>query len=99
MVRDLESDAEALTYQFVVCGAPLGSAVLERPPTLPAAAIQVAYLELQEEVRRLREVAIWDLGPQLAAIRQGSVERRNQLRYLLAAMQEDTERLRFTLSG
>jgi hypothetical protein len=120
LVRELESDTEALTYQFVVSCAPLGSVVLEHPPTLPAAAIQVAYLELQEEkrrleekkrrleeerhlleeeMRRLNEVAIPDLTDQLAAIRQGSFERRNQLRNLLAAMQEDTERLRITLSG
>ncbi|MGA2283482.1 MAG: class I SAM-dependent methyltransferase [Candidatus Dormibacteria bacterium] len=106
LVRELESDVEALTYQFVVSGAPLGSVVLEHPPTLPAAAVQVAYLELQDEARRredeiraLRESALPDLAEQLSAIRKGSIDRRNQLRYLLAAMQEDTERLRISLSG
>jgi hypothetical protein len=114
LVRQLESDVEGRTYQFVVSAAPRGSAVLERPPTLPAAVAQAAHLKLAEELSRLRETdipklereirrlhdaSIPDLVEQLATIRQSSQDRRSQLRYLLEAMHEDTDRLRISLSG
>ena len=113
LVRQLESDPEALTYQFVISAAPKGHRVLDCPPVLPAATAQARYLELEREVlgapavvtpeikrpiRDRRGLTIPDLAEQLAAIRNGSLNRRNQLRFLLEAMQEDTERLRRSMS-
>lgn len=56
LVRELEIDIEARTYQFVISAAPLGSSVLDDPPVLPAAAAQAAYLEVEEERQRLSRV-------------------------------------------
>jgi 2-polyprenyl-3-methyl-5-hydroxy-6-metoxy-1,4-benzoquinol methylase len=101
LVRELDSDLEALTYQFVLGAAPLGSGVLEHPPVLPAAVAQAAYLELWEELRRLRGGSFplrEDLVGHLAAIREASRDRRNQIRDLLAAVEADMERLRARLS-
>jgi SAM-dependent methyltransferase len=96
LVRQLESETEALTYQFVISGAPLGSAVLDSPPVLPAAVAQGALLEtltriaeLDEEVRQLRRALPTDLLEQLTAIRAGGIERRGHLKYLLDALQSD----------
>ena len=106
LVGRLESDAEALTYQFVVSAAPTGSALLERPPVLPAAVAQGALLEaeahiadLDEALRRLRLVHLPDLSEQLATIRDSSLVRRGHLKHLLAAMQENSQRLSDNLSG
>ena len=106
LARQLESETEGLTYQFVVCAAPLGSAVLERPPVLPAAVAQAALLEtlvriaeLDEEVRQLRRVHLPDLMEQLTAIRASGLERRGHLKYLLQAMQENSEDFDDLLSG
>lgn len=146
LVRQLETEPEARTYQFVVTAAPLGSPVLKHPPTLPAAEAQAAFCEvlqrleqleettvaaevyaealrqleelrettvsgavhaealrrleeLEAELRQLRQWVLPDLGEQLASIRESSMDRRRQLRHLLEAMQEDTERLRRSLSG
>ncbi len=101
LVRQLESETEALTYQFVISGAPLGSALLDSPPVLPAAVAQGALLEcltriaeLDEEVRQLRRALPTDLLEQLTAIRTGGIERRGHLKYLLDALQSDAFRNR-----
>jgi hypothetical protein len=105
LARQLESDTEALTYQFLISAAPLGSAVHQHPPVLPAAVAQGALLEalariaeLDEEVRQLRLVHLPDLMEQLSAIRASSLVRRGHLKHLLAAMQENSERLSNHLS-
>jgi 2-polyprenyl-3-methyl-5-hydroxy-6-metoxy-1,4-benzoquinol methylase len=54
LVRELESDAEGQTYQFVVSVAPLGSAILEHPPTLPALAAQRRVRELFTEAEQVQ---------------------------------------------
>jgi SAM-dependent methyltransferase len=99
-VAELESDVEALTYQFVLAAAPLGSPVLDRPPVLPAAIAQATLLtaigriaELDAEVAALRQVHIPDLWGELEQIRAGSLERRGHLKHLLAALRENAERL------
>jgi 2-polyprenyl-3-methyl-5-hydroxy-6-metoxy-1,4-benzoquinol methylase len=106
LVRQLESEPEALTYQFVVSAAPLGSAVLRHPPVLPAAVAQSAFMEVQahvakleEEVRKLRLMQLPDLVEQLAAIRASGIVRRGHLKHLLAALRENSERLSDRLSG
>jgi 2-polyprenyl-3-methyl-5-hydroxy-6-metoxy-1,4-benzoquinol methylase len=108
LVRQLDSDLEALTYQFVLGVAPLGSIVLEQPPVLPAAVAQAAYLELREEVRRLRAGVLpalpeqagaqqVDLIGHLVAMRQASRDRRTHIRELLATVEAEMERLQATL--
>jgi 2-polyprenyl-3-methyl-5-hydroxy-6-metoxy-1,4-benzoquinol methylase len=100
LVRELDSDLEALTYQFVLVAAPLGSGVLEHPPVLPAAVAQAAYLELWEELRHLRGAAFpltEDVVGSLAAIREAARDRRNQIRELLAAVEAEMEQLRVGL--
>lgn len=106
MVRDLEADPEGITYQFVICAAPNGSPVLERPPVLPAVAAQEKVMELegnladrQRDIEWLLERTVTDLPEQLASIRQASIDRRRQLADLLVALQEDSERLRRSLHG
>ena len=106
LVRRLESDPEGLTYQFIVSAAPAGSAVLDRPPVLPAAAAQARVMQLeaqlaerQRDIEWLLERTVTDLPDQLEAIRQASLDRRSQLAALLAALQEDTDRLRQSLQG
>lgn len=106
MVRDLEADPEGITYQFVICAAPNGSPVLERPPVLPAVAAQERVMELegnladrQRDIEWLLERTVTDLPEQLASIRQASIDRRRQLADLLVALQEDSERLRRSLHG
>jgi len=96
LVRQLASDIEALTYQFVLCAAPLGSVALEHNPVLPAAIAQAAYLELQEQVRTSTVDArlLSDVLERLATIRQASMDRRLQLRDLLATVEADMEQLR-----
>ena len=100
LVARLESDPEGLTYQFLLSVAPLGSPVLEDPPLLPAHVAQRTLLEavrrieeLDEEVRQLRAVHVPDLDAQLSAIHGGSLTRRSHLKHLLAAMQENSQRL------
>jgi 2-polyprenyl-3-methyl-5-hydroxy-6-metoxy-1,4-benzoquinol methylase len=51
LVRNLEADDEALTYQFVLSAAPLGSAVFQQPPVLPAAYAQRALREALTQSR------------------------------------------------
>jgi hypothetical protein len=106
LVRQLESDPEGLTYQFLCSVAPLGSPLLEDPPVLPASVAQQALLqavqrieELDEEVRQLRAVHVPDLEEQLAAIHGGSLTRRSHLKHLLAAMQENSQRLHSDLGA
>lgn len=93
-----DHDIEARTYQFVISAAPAGSAVLQQPPVLPAAAAQEMVLTQEQrteaEVARLRREAIPGLAQDLEAIRQASLDRRRQLTELLVALQSDTERLR-----
>lgn len=106
LVRRLESDPEGLTYQFVVSVAPIGSYLLQSPPVLPAAVAQGALLEaeahiaeLDEALQQLRLLHLPDLLEQLTTIRDSSLVRRGHLRHLLAAMQENSQRLSNTLSG
>ena len=100
LVKELQADIEGLTYQFVVTVAPFGSEALQNPPLLPTAVTQTALLEalhrideLNEEVRQLRLVHLPDLMEQSAAIREGGLNRRGHLKNLLAAIQENAERL------
>ncbi len=69
LVRELEADIEGLTYQFVVCAAPLGSSVFESPPVLPAAAVQAGYRRLEGELRNLYSREIPRLETELASLR------------------------------
>jgi len=55
LVRRLESDIEALTYQFVLSAAPIGSPVLQDGPVLPAAVAHRALLEALAQKESLRE--------------------------------------------
>ena len=55
LVRQIESDPEGLTYQFLISAAPRTSSALSHPPLLPAAAAQAAYLEQGSELGRLRD--------------------------------------------
>lgn len=112
LLHRIEADAEAYTYQFVVCAAPLGSSVHSSPPLLPAAIAQQVALDLTfyaqhlrgevEELRSRLHLAgkggLLDLSEQLEGIRRSSVDRRRQLTNLLEALKEDTERLRGALS-
>jgi len=94
LVRRLDSDVEALTYQFVLGAAPLGSAVLASPPVLPAAVAQAAYLELWEELRLVREDVIPELQEQTLEL-QGQVRRALQadvLGQLVAIRQASRDR-------
>lgn len=93
-VRRLESDVDALTYQYVVTGAPIGTKALEDPPVLPAAVAQAQALELAAEVESLRRSSINGLRGHLEAMRSASMDRRRQLRDLSAALAENSERLR-----
>jgi 2-polyprenyl-3-methyl-5-hydroxy-6-metoxy-1,4-benzoquinol methylase len=93
LVDRLHHDEEGLTYQFVLCAAPLGSPVLDDPPAMPGAVAQGAYLEVSrrlEELERLvggwQQVGSPNLWEQLNAIRQGSLERRDQLKGILATL-------------
>ena len=100
LVRDLEADVEALTYQFVVGAAPLGSPVLEQPPVLPAAMAQAAYLEIWQESRMARGDGASGLASdlrELAALRHASMERRTQLRELLGDVEAEIAGLKATL--
>jgi len=113
LVQQLETEPEALTYQFVVSAAPVGSAVLQHPPVLPAAVVQdvlfgaqarIAELqariaELDEELRQLRLTHLPDLMEQLTAIRASGLARRGHLTHLLAALHENSERIGHLLSG
>jgi 2-polyprenyl-3-methyl-5-hydroxy-6-metoxy-1,4-benzoquinol methylase len=106
LVREIESDIEGLTYQFVISVAPSGSSVLEHPPVLPAAIAHRAMLEatahiegLNEELCKLRDVHLPDLMEQLTAIRGSSVARRGHLKHVLAAVQENSQRLHDSLSN
>lgn len=103
-------DPEALTYQFLVTAAPLGSPLLESPPVLPAAEAQAALLEAQERIGFLERQAVEleriihasaapDLADQLAAIRLGSLARREHLKALLASLEGNLDRLRSAGSG
>lgn len=93
LVEQLHNDDEAITYQFVLCAAPLGSPCLDEPPVLPGAVAQGAYLEVERRLVALeRFVGGWhhdgspNLMEQLASIRQGSLDRREQLKGLLDAL-------------
>ncbi len=100
LVRLLEGDVEALTYQFVLGAAPLGSAVLEEPPVLPAAVAQAVYLDTWQQLRRTQGDGAPRLAAdleELAALRHASMERRTQLRELLSALEAEIGGLRATL--
>ncbi len=93
--RQLESDIDASTHQFVLAAAPLGSPVLTHPPVLPAAIAQDALLEamnrmgeLEEEVRRLSKDHLPDLVDQLDEIREKVLERQGKLQDILVAILE-----------
>jgi hypothetical protein len=93
--RQLESDIDASTYQFVLAVAPLGSPVLTHRPVLPAAIAQNALLEamnrmgeLEEEVRRLSKHHLPDLVDQLDEIRAKALERQGKLQDILVAIRE-----------
>jgi O-antigen biosynthesis protein len=95
LTRQLESDIEALTQQFVLTVAPLGSPVLTDRPVLPAAIAQNALLEavrrigeLDEEVRQLRMHHLPDLADQLSEIRVKVIERKSKLKDILVAIRE-----------
>ena len=85
LVRELEADVEARTYQFVISAAPLGSSVLEKPPVLPAAVAQAAYLEAEENRQRLSEVE--------AAYVQLEEQTRQLLRDVIPPLEEEVRRL------
>lgn len=100
LLKELNRDVEALTYQFIVSAAPAGSPVLEHRPVLPAAIAQAVVLEAQErmaeleaEVAGLRSQVLPDLAEQLYQIQQASLTRRGHLKHLLQAMTENSDRL------
>jgi 2-polyprenyl-3-methyl-5-hydroxy-6-metoxy-1,4-benzoquinol methylase len=95
LVRQLQSDPEALTYQFVMCAAPIGSKALEQPPYLPAAVAQAALLELAGTSPDF----VKQLSLQLGDMRSACLDRRRALKDLLAALAEDTDRIRVGLRG
>ena len=95
LVQELQNDPEATTYQFVLCAAPLGSKVLEQPPYLPAAVAQAALLELVGTSPEF----VKQLSVQLGDMRTACLDRRRALKDLLAALAEDTERIRVGLRG
>lgn len=106
VVRRLEEDPDSKVYQFIVSAAPSGSPVLVDRPVLPAAEAQALALELLDSVAALEEGVEWlrgqvvpNLPEQMEGIRVASEDRRRQLRDLLVALQEDTERLRRSLAG
>lgn len=105
LVRRIEADPEGLTYQFVITAAPLGSPVLDAAPPLPAMVAQNTLLmairhieDLGEEVRGLRQAHIPELLGELEKMRGKSLDRRRQLQQLLAALQENNQRLLDSLS-
>lgn len=89
-VRRLESDIDALTYQYVITGAPIGTRAVLHPPVLPAAVAQSLALELASEVDSLQHLSIGGLRSELEAIRSASTDRRRQLLWLLVALQENS---------
>ncbi len=100
LARDVAEEPDALTYQFVVVAVPEGSPVLSRPPVLPAAEAQSTLLEavtyirhLESELAALTRIVPPDLGDMLESIRVGSINRRQSLRDLLVAVQENTKRM------
>jgi len=112
LVRRLESDPEAYTYQFVISAAPLGSRALAHPPLQPAAVAQSLLLEageriaaledelrrLEEEIEELKRNSLPDLLEQLSAIRESGQIRRGHLKYLLGVLRENTDRLTESLA-
>jgi len=113
LLAQLEADPEALTYQFVITAVPTGSPRLTSPPVLPAAVAQEALVaanrrvhELEASVARLEallsaadERAVPDLLERLEAIRMASIVRRGHLQHLLAALEENLQRLRSVGGG
>lgn len=95
LVRQLATDTDALTYQFVLSVAPRGSQVLVQPPVLPTAIAQAALIEardriraLEEEVRQLRGEHLPDLREQLEEIRGNAIERKGKLKDILVAIRD-----------
>jgi SAM-dependent methyltransferase len=108
LVAALSEDADALTYQFLVTAVPEGSKLVGDPPVLPAATAQNVALEALARAQwaeaRLAELepraaAAGRLLPQLAALRLGSQARRESLRMLLTALEENLERMRAALQS
>ncbi len=100
IAREVSADPESLTYQFVVVAVPNGSPVLARPTVLPAAEAQntlleaVAYIRhLESELAALRVRVPPDLESIVESIRLGSISRRQSLRDLLLAVQDNTKRM------
>jgi hypothetical protein len=108
LVARLADDPDAWVFQFVWSLAPTGSSVLTDPPLLPLAETQAMALELLASVRALEEGVAFlrqqlgqattvDLPHELEVMRLASEDRRRQLRDLLVAIEEDSER--WKLSG
>lgn len=93
-VPRLDSDIEAITYQYVLTCAPIGTTAVVRPPVLPAAVAQSVAVELADEAEALRGSAVYGLRTELEAMRSASWRRRSMLADLVAALQEDSDRLR-----
>ncbi|HEY1829399.1 MAG TPA: class I SAM-dependent methyltransferase [Acidimicrobiales bacterium] len=107
LVARLADDPDAWVFQFVWSLAPTGSSVLTDPPLLPLAETQAMALELLASVRALEEGVAFlrqqlgqattvDLPHELEVIRLASEDRRRQLRDLLVAIEEDSERWKFS---
>ncbi|MGH9122527.1 MAG: hypothetical protein ACRDYC_11405, partial [Acidimicrobiales bacterium] len=106
LVAGLETEPEALTYQFVLCAAPKGSPVLEAPPPLPAAVAQRTLLEAFAQLERMEaELGALSLyGPEavlpaLEEILSGSDQRRQELYRLLAELDQAHDQARRALSS
>lgn len=99
LVKELERDPDAVTYQFVVAAAPEGSQVLHEPPLLPAAVAQNAFLNLNPDGGRvIRGATVAEVWNELQRIRDASLTRRNHLRYLVENLRENSERIATTLA-
>ena len=100
LVRRIESEPDALTYQFVVMAAPSGSPLHEEPPLLPAAVAQAVVLDreaqivgLRNELERLSMQVVPDLVAQLAEMRAESEARLRELTGTLAVIDGELGRL------
>ena len=91
LIRQLESDTEALTYQYVISAAPLGSVVHERPPVLPAALAQAVALDVFARNEAL-QAASRVLDQELSELRHDHAS----LRVVHEDLQEELDRLRNT---
>jgi 2-polyprenyl-3-methyl-5-hydroxy-6-metoxy-1,4-benzoquinol methylase len=97
LAAKLETEPDALSYQFVVTAAPTGWPAAIDPPLLPAAVTQRQLLDAQRQLREARPVP--NLVARLESMRRSSLDRRSHLRSLLEALEENTERLRRGVSG